>query len=143
MNKTELLDALNVKFHLVLTPTVRQDVTPTLKEYRVMVYDLIGDGIRGHHITFFVENEGLGTEAAFWAPSEPKPPAPPVTPQELLMDFLNGLITAGTVRSYEIKPGTLNLVTRSCVVNALLPALTWQSFLIEYIAGNFQYTPIP
>jgi hypothetical protein len=71
VNKQDLLNALTAKFHAVGDPR-HQFAEGGLKVYAVMVFELAGDDISRRNIEFVVENEGLGNEAAYWAPEEPE-----------------------------------------------------------------------
>ena len=141
MTKTELITALQGKFHIVIGPDAGKEVAPNLMRYRVTLFDLVNDGLRDQTLLFYVENDGEVNEAAYWAPSEPKPDPKPPNPEALLKEFLDGKVTDGTVRSYVLQSGSFNVVTKTAVVNALQNDLTWQQYLVEYVAGEFTITP--
>ena len=140
MTKDELIAALQSKFHIILDVMDVKVITPTLNFYRVKVFDLVNGGLRDQNISFYVENEGLATEAAYWAPSEPKP-TPVENAQALLKAFLDSKITDATVRSYRIMEGTFNIETRTVVVEALKPDWLWAFFLITHDGLDFQIAP--
>lgn len=143
MTKTELLLALEGKFHIVLELMAVKVITPTLNFYRVKVFDLVNGGLRDQSISFYVEDEGEPSEAAYWSPAEPKKDPAPDGPAKLVAEYLDSKVTDGSIRAYIIEGGSLNVTTKSVVVNALKNDLTWQQFLVEYVAGSFQLTPIP
>lgn len=76
MNKTELLTALEGKYHVVLTPS-HQRTEGAIAKYLVGCYDKAGENLSRLNLAFYVENEGEGGEVAYWAQFEPKP-APPI-----------------------------------------------------------------
>ena len=147
MTKTELLAELAVKFHIVLAPDL-QATYPipgggTVKYYTVSTFDLVGNVLRDRNIPFYVEDEGGPAETAHWSGSEPKP-TPEENAQALLIAYLNSKIgdgTGGTVRSYRILEGTLNIAMKQVVVSGLQQDWTWKDYLVTHDGVNFQITP--
>ena len=70
MNKSELLAALAAKFYFVDPPVV-VSTTGTIKRYTSQCFDLLGDALRRVTVDFYVQDEGLPGEIAFWATQEP------------------------------------------------------------------------
>ena len=71
MDKAELLDRLSQKFTGFLTPDLIR-TKDDVNEYTIEVYDVDGDIVLPQIIGFYVKNEGVASEAAFWKNSEPK-----------------------------------------------------------------------
>ena len=116
MTKTQLLAALSTKFYKVFTPSLEQTYG-NLKWYVVKVYDKVGDTLRDTNIAFFVEDEGLAREAAYWSPSEPKPAAA-ATFQANLQTYITEKIADSTIKGAFTE--SIDTVNEKAVVKAVL-----------------------
>lgn len=147
MTKAELLTALGTKFHTVGAPAQRVDKDsgePIIEDgfttYKVKCWEVTGDIIKDTNLLFRVSDDGGPAEAAFYAGSEPKP-EPQENASAALTAFLNGKISDSTVRSYRIMEGTLNIQTKTVVVEALMPSWAWAFFLVTHDGQDFQIAP--
>lgn len=71
MNKAQAVAAINAAFYYATDP-YQESVTGPVARYSVTTYDRVGDLMRRGLVTFYVRDEGLPGEAAFW---EGRPPA--------------------------------------------------------------------
>ena len=136
MTKAELMVALEGKFYKVFTPALQQTYD-NLKYYLVKVYDKIGDAIRDQNIPFYVEDEGLPSEAAFWSPSEPKPDKIPGV-QEKLNGFISAKIEDGTIEAAFAEQ--IDPVNETAIYKVVMPDLSEKRLFIDRDAGgNLRY----
>lgn len=135
MTKQELLDALALKFHIVLGEQLR-NTEGTVNVYVIGVFDrdVVRETIVRKNIGFFVEDEGGPGEAAFWNRVEPKV-APSPRPQFSIDvdDFIAVEISAARFLSADIVK--LDLRNEKAVGNVYLPAPA------EAVNGVFQRKP--
>lgn len=108
MTKQDLLDALDAKFHKVAVVT-EQSEEAGVKWYLAGVFDIndAGTGMVRKNIPFYVEDEGLSTEEAYWGPAEPKPtPGDPSFDQRvrafIASKVADATILYGTVLSMDV-----------------------------------------
>ena len=136
MTKQELLDALALKFHIVLGEQLR-NTEGTVNVYVIGVFDrdVVRETIVRKNIGFFVEDEGGPGEAAFWNRAEPKV-ALPLRPQFSVDvdDFIAAEITTKRFLSADITK--LDLRNEKAVGNVYLPGSP-----AEAVNGVFQRKP--
>lgn len=72
MKKQDLIDSLANKFAIIGTAQL-QDESEGFKYYLIGVWEIIGDTANRLNYTFYVKDEELPTEAAYWHGKEPKP----------------------------------------------------------------------
>ena len=89
MKKQELLTKLGTKFYKV-GEVQKQREAEGVNYYLVGVYEKDGDTLVRSNISFYVENEGKVSEAAYWHQVEPKQDLPINIKQEALT-YLSGL----------------------------------------------------
>lgn len=73
VKKSELLTRLATKYYKVSEASQDGEPTDGFRSYLVRVWEKNGDAIHPEKLRFFVEDEGLPTETAYWSRSEPKP----------------------------------------------------------------------
>jgi len=106
MNKAQLLAALEGKFAAILA-VAKQSEVASISYYVANVFDVMGDTGRTVNVMFFVKNDGLAGEAAYWGGGEPKPAPPPVVPtfgdeaQVWLRSKLDVTVDSSIVRMYD------------------------------------------
>ncbi len=136
MTKQELLDALALKFHIVLGEQLR-NTEGNVNFYLIGVFDrdLTLETVTRKNIGFFVEDEGQPAEAAFWNKAEPKltPPSPPQFSVDV-DDFIAAEITTKRFLSADITK--LDLRNEKAVGNVYLPGSP-----AEAVNGVFQRKP--
>jgi len=76
MNKSELLTALGVIYDAVGVPVQQPISEGNINAYQVQGYLASGDIMNRRSVYFFVIDEGLPGEAAYWAAHEPEKPTP-------------------------------------------------------------------
>jgi len=127
MTKQDLLNALTTKFRRVETPH-EQATYGNLKYYLVKVYDLIGDALRDANIAFYVEDEGLPTEAAYWSPSEPKK-APATGFQQEVTAYVASKIADGTIEGAFSE--MVDQVNENAIYTVVMPDLTERRLFVD------------
>lgn len=96
MNKAELLQKLDEKFHKVLEP-LEKGIDDNIKRYKIIVFEKREEAlIRREDFFFFVENEGKQDEIAYWNNSEPKPTIPIKFSKEV-SNYIQAKIDAGII----------------------------------------------
>ncbi len=98
MTKQQLLDALTTKFYKVTPLTLVKDELG-IKEYRLYPYVKVGDIVYNQYVSFYVEDEGLPTESAYWGGSEPQRTIVPSFTSKV-QTFIDGKIQQGTQIKY-------------------------------------------
>jgi len=125
MTKAELITALEGKFYKVFTPTLGQTLD-NLNYYLVKVFDKVGDTLRDSNMAFYVEDEGTGSEVAYWSPNEPKPTSTERF-EDKLQAYLNAKITDGTVE------GAFIVESNAICENAIIKAIKDNAGILEEI----------
>ena len=106
MNKAELLTALAGKFDTVISVAKQSEVLG-VSYYVANVFDVMGDTGRTVNVMFFVKNDGLAGEVAYWGGGEPKPAPPPVVPtfgdeaQVWLRSKLDVTVNSNIIRMFD------------------------------------------
>lgn len=127
MTKAELLQELNVKFYKVGVPDLKQSYD-NIKYYTVSVFDKTGDALRDINIPFYVENEGGGSESAYWTPSEPKP-TPEIRFQQEVDTFIASKITAGTIEgAFSVE---LDATNENAIFKVIMPDLAERKLFVD------------
>ncbi len=145
MTKAELIQKLQTKYHKVGTPhpqyTSGDPPVPTpdengLQWYLVKVHDLVNGGLRDINIAFYVENEGLGNEAAYWSPSEPKPD--PVSGfQNEVAIYIASKITDDTIEAAFSEQ--LDAVNEVAIFKVAMPDLTEKRLFVDKDQGVLRH----
>ena len=128
MTKQDLLDALSTKFHRVEDPGEPRQKYGNLWYYLVKVYDLVGEGLRDMNIPFYVEDEGLPSEVAYWSPSEPKPTPVSGFQQEVTI-YISGKIADGTIEGAFSE--MLDTVNETAIYKVVMPDLTEKRLFVD------------
>ena len=140
MNKAELLQKLNNKFHRVDDPGIARQTYGNLKYYLVKVYDVIGEALRDMNIAFYVENEGQAEEVAYWSPSEPKPESTARFTQEV-HDYIKSVIDAGQIEGAFVE--SVDEQKEIAIVNIIMNDLTEQRRFVDRDGnGDLQHRQI-
>lgn len=97
MNKQELIDALNSKFHTVDEAGLHKgDTIAGITVWQIKVFDNVGGVMKRPTLTFYTDLE----DNAFWGNSEPNPtiPIPDPTFTDRVNVFIASKITDGTIK---------------------------------------------
>jgi len=136
MTKQELLDALALKFHIVLTEQLRE-TEGGVNFYIIGVFDqnLTNETVTRKNVGFFVEDEGGPGEAAFWNKAEPKLPVPPPPAfTTAVLDFVEAEVAARRFLSASLKE--VDLRNETAIGDVYLPTTP-----PEAVNGVFQRKP--
>ncbi len=111
MKKEDIISALDQRFSAVSVEKVEEVRGITV--YVANVMDISGDTATRRNVVFYVMDEGLGTEAAYWHGSDPTKTVQPDEFWAGLTKYLASLIEAGTVEAYKIEAleGSFAVVT--------------------------------
>jgi len=150
MNKAELLVELEGKFEDVLA-VVKQSEVAGVSYYVANVFDVVGDTGRTINVMFFVKDESLAGEVAFWGSSEPKPTPPPVVPtfadeaQAWLQSKIDVAVGSNNIRMFD--QFTADNVQERARVRLTLEntgtgVLSTVDVALWKVAGVFQYKVI-
>ena len=134
MTKAQILAAIATKFTAVLPrPILETTYGDNVKYYRVQVFDATGTIGTYMQIPIYVVDEGLSEEVAYWVNSEPKP-APVVTIDQQLQNYINGKVLDGTILYADIE--SVNMVTQKATVTVVTTSLTTVRMLVDKDAGG-------
>ncbi len=143
MTKADLIAALATKYFIVRTP-VLQSTEGDLNWYTAKVYDKIDEALREGNISFWVQNDGISGETAYWSPAEPKP-APTTTFVGELEDYIGSKITAGVIEG-----GFITYINESneiaygiAIVDQAGTLVEKKVFLDKDSGGNLQHRVVP
>ena len=140
MTKAELIAKLQTKFHRVEDPGEPRQKYGNLWYYLVKVYDLVGEGLRDVNIPFYVEDEELPSEAAYWSPSEPKP-ATIEGFQQKVDAYISSKITDGTIEAAFVE--AINVMYEVAIFKVVMPDLTERRLFVDRDTdGKFRYRPM-
>jgi len=145
MNKTELLAAVASKFAAVDTEE-KHNTLQSITYYTVNVFDVVGETCRSAKVPFFVKDDNLSGEEAYWGGGEPKPsPGSPTFAQET-QAWINSKIgiTVGDKTIMMSEQFSVNNVQeRATAVLTLKDAgtgnLSAAKVMVWRVAGVFQY----
>lgn len=138
MKKQGMLDAIQSKFASVLSIREVEQIG-NVKWYVVNVLDAAGDCATKRNVGFYVVDEGKAAEKAYWHGSEPKPPAPVKSFQQLLQEHIGELVAAGTIEGGRV--GAVDAISKTAVVTVWLVSganIEAKTFFIDEDAGSWR-----
>ena len=152
MTKTELLAIIDDRTLVMKDPVLSGgypiDLTDgyssdyeTLSYYTVKVMlETNTDAVTDTMTSFWVFDEGLPTEDARWPVSEQFKPRE-ITPERLLKEYLDTFV-GGAIKSYTIRAGSLNVNTRTALVDVLWSDNTFRLYLVSHNGTEFELEQI-
>jgi hypothetical protein len=135
MNKQELIDALNSKFHTVDEAGLHTgDTIAGITVWHIRVFEEINGVMKRPTLTFYTDSK----DNAFWGNTEPSPtiPIPDPTFTDRVNVFIASKITDGTIRFAYI--GQISNDTKKALVTAIMFDKTEKKAIIsEAVDGTF------